>query len=1037
MKTLCSLILFAFNGCFVFSQTRPFHLEPLSEAIGLSQSTVECVYQDSRGYLWIGTQNGLNRYDGYSIKIYKRNFSNENCISNNFINSIFEDANRKLWIATNGGLDIFDPDSEKFRQFTAAENDTTAISGNFVRDICQDHQGRYWVATRARGLDLFDPKIGRLRNYEHDSKNSGSLSSNALTSLCIDIDGNLWIGTWGGGLNRFDHATQSFVAFKHDPNDPNSITSNYISKLKSDSSGNIWVATQGGLSKLNARKRTIISYENIVNSADSNIYAILPDHSGNLWLGTSEGLGLYDLTARKISDNYLISSQGFGNQKVTALFCDRSGIIWIGSERNGLLKVTHENFKTYKYDPAKYPGFLNNNIWSFYERADGNIWIGTDNGVFLFDPQKDLFTPKYQSVFKTVNSSAISINALFEDDGILWAGTPFGLLEINIQSGEFVHYRSVRQDSKTLSSDFVLCLKKDRAGYLWIGTSVGLNRMDTRSKTIVRYVNSANAPIIISDNLVLSLYEDRTGVLWAGTMKGLNRYDPKLNNFYLFEHDTNNFSDAWSALSVVEDKDGLLWVGTGSGISILKPNGAFIKHIDEENGLPDNVIYGVLLDDKNNLWMSSNRGISKIDRKDLEELINAKDTKNLRVPVKTYDKRDGLQGNEFNSGAFLKTKSKEMYFGGINGFSRFDARQIEQNKTPPSVLITSVKKFDKEIKTGPIELRHNENVLTFEFIALDFTDPVKNQYAYKLEGVDNEWNYSTSRRYATYSNLNPGAYRFFVKASNNDLVWSDSISLRIVIDPPYWQTWWFYALTTVFVFSIAWSAHKYRVKTKIRTTLEIERIRRLENERVRKKASDDFHDEFGHTLTKIAMLAEVLKRELQNISAENTTTLQKIIETSKRLSTGMRDFLWALNPEKDTFREVAIRIKDFGDELFDRTNIDFFVDAIPEEFESYRLSMHIRRHIILIFKEAMHNVLKHAESKKSTLSYQIKDQCLEIILTDDGKGLNQNEETPGLGIRSMRRRAKEINGTLNICSRQNEGTTVQFRLPISSTQNTI
>ncbi|MBL7994426.1 hypothetical protein JNM05_03560 [bacterium] len=1038
------MILFTYlsmNGWFIYCQSQPFHIETLSAEMGLSQSTVTCIFQDSRGYLWIGTQNGLNRYDGYSMKVYKRNFNNENCISNNGINSIYEDNSKKLWIATNSGLNMFDPDSGLFRQFMFSENDSNTLSGNFIGDVCQDRQGKYWIATRGRGLDMYDARLGRFQNYRNDPKNLKSLSNNALTSICIDFSGNLWVGTWGGGLNKFNPEDQSFVTFRHTPQDPSSIASDYIVKLSSDSLGNIWIATKGGLNKLDPKTNTFQTYKHVSSTFDPMVSSLLPDIEGKLWLGITDGVIRYDSEKQENETKYLINSQGAGYQEITCLFRDRSGIVWIGTSRSGIMKITPKKFKTYRYDPVTNPGFLNNNIWSFAENPDGNIWIGTDDGIFFFEPKKELITRKFNSVFQSISSSATSVNALYVDGGILWAGTPEGLLEINVNSGQFAQHLIHRNDSASLSSNFVLSLEKTDDGVLWIGTSTGLNRMDSKSRRIKRFDINFDASTRTPNYPVLSLKKDSKGFVWVGTMNGLIRCSGD-ERVHFFKEKVSNLKSgtAYSCLSICEDVTGRLWIGTDAGISVLNPLDSSLRHIDEDNGLPDNMIYGVLMDKGGNLWISTNRGLSRIDRHNLEKIENAENTKVLRLSVKLYDKRDGLQGNEFNSGAYLLTKSHEMYFGGLNGFSRFNPNHIEQNNTAPPVFITSVKKYENEIKadwskeTG-IELFHDENMLTFEFIALDFTDPAKNQYAYKLVGVDNDWIYSNSRRYATYSNLGAGNYRFLVKASNNDLVWSEAALLNILIHPPYWKTWWFFCSGLILISSTVWIVHKYRVKQKIKTTLEIERIKRFENERVRKKASDDFHDEFGHTLTKIAMLAEVLKRELSDITEENMTTLQKIVETSKMLSTGMRDFLWVLNPDKDTFREVAIRIKDFGDELFDQTGTNFLVDSIPESYEAYRLSMHMRRHIILIFKEAMHNVLKHAGSRKVTLTYKIESGHFVILLTDDGIGFDEHENITGLGIRSMRRRAYEITATLNISTKRGQGTSVRFALPISTTLN--
>jgi ligand-binding sensor domain-containing protein/signal transduction histidine kinase len=1042
VRTLIFLLLISI-GQYVYGQSNEFYFEELSLDAGLSQNTVNCILQDSKGYLWIGTSNGLNRYDGYSIKIFKRKFNNENCLSNNDIRSMAESKDGKIWIGTNGGLNVFDPDSGIFRQFVSSDSNSNTLSNNNVRALCTDEFGNIWVGTAWGGLNMLEVHTGRFTSFRHDPKDPMSLSANNVTAVGTDARGNIWVGTVGSGLNRLDIKNSTFTSFRHDSKNPASLSSDFIHSVFVDAQNNMWIGTDNGLTKFDIDRNEFHRFTYASSAEKQPVFTVLNTQDEFLWIGTSEGLFKFSTKTGRYEERFLYGSGQLSNQMVSSLLYDRSGIVWVGTPRNGILKMTQRNFLSYRYDPVKFPDFTNNNIWAFAENPDGKIWVGSDETLFLFDPTKDTFKPQFQPIIRSVNINEGYINSICLDENSIWMGTPNGLLEIDRVTGRHLLYRSDIKDSTSLSYNSVLCIRRDADGNLWVGTSMGLNRLDKVTRKFHRYENwPPRRPEVISNNTILSLYVDRNGTLWIGTMNGLNRYDPAQDTFQIFKHhpsDPQSLS-APSILSMGEDAAGNLWVGTGSGLNVMDKTTGRFKHIGEENGLPDDVIYGIVRDEEGNLWVSSNKGLSKITKDDLEKIIKSGVSLESKLSIRNYDERDGLQGNEFNSGAFLKTKTGEMYFGGLRGFSRFQPSRIKNNSHAPNVLITSVKKFEKEIAFNPstasiLELSHDENMLSFDFVALDYVAPAKNRYAYKLDGVDHKWNYSTTRRYAAYSNLNPGNYVFRVKGSNNDLVWSNDVILNVVIHPPFWRTWWFYTLSFIVIGLGAAVSYKYRVRKHIQATLEIEKVRRMENERVRKKASDDFHDEFGHTLTKIAMLAEILKKELPETSSESRLTLQKIIETSKRLSTGMRDFLWALNPAKDTFSEVAIRIKDFGDELFDRSGTAFFVDEIPRSFESIHLSMQVRRHVILIFKEAMHNILKHSGSKKTVLAYKLERNTITIRLCDNGKGLEYNGDTQGVGLRSMHRRANEIKGRLDICSVKNEGTTVTFTLDLSQNMN--
>jgi signal transduction histidine kinase len=381
-----------------------------------------------------------------------------------------------------------------------------------------------------------------------------------------------------------------------------------------------------------------------------------------------------------------------------------------------------------------------------------------------------------------------------------------------------------------------------------------------------------------------------------------------------------------------------------------------------------------------------------------------------------------------------------MFFGGINGFNSFFPDSIKDNAHVPAVVLTAFKIFDKAVEFGgdaadleEIELTADDDFFAFEFVALDYTNPQNHRYAYMLAGFDRDWIYCGARRYASYTNLNPGKYVFRVKGSNNDGVWNETgVAVTVVIHPPFWQTWWFSLLSIGCLIVGAAFSHQYRVRYKIKRLLEIERVRALENERVRQQVADDFHDELGQKLTNMTLFAEILKRNLNGISPESANYLDKIRETSKNLSVGVRNFIWALDPEQDSLYDLAIYLKDSGDEIFDKTGIDFRVNDISPELERVKLPMNWRRHLTLIFKEGMNNVLKHAACKNVTLEMAVEHDNLVISLTDNGKGFNGrgNDGTngeSGRGLSSMSNRAAKLQGELAVITHVGKGTTIRFK----------
>lgn len=802
----------------------------------------------------------------------------------------------------------------------------------------------------------------------------------------------------------------------------------------------------------------------------NTIYRSTFGGSENLWIGEA-GNGLAKLTFREgkarftFFNNDPSNPHSLSSNTVTSIIEDHSGNLWIGSGQ-GINKMSRRKlaFKhfTHSIDPTRKASSLpHRNVYSIYEDSEGIAWIGTAKpGLSRFDPLRGKFT-HYAATGNPDGAPYACINAIIEspvDKHTIWLGTRgTGLSKLDKNSGRFTHFPPGWNDPDGLQMQKVNCLFADRNGYVWIGTSGrGIVRFDASSGKSRHYrqtvpakgnLFSEDGPIT-NDIWTIRAGKDTTHrYLWVGVVGGgLSRFDTVTEKFTHFPGDLKHAGalNSKSVTTLLQSSNDVLWVGTYSGgISRFEPETDTFKAYTTREGLPNNMVQGILEDAHGKLWVSTNSGLSCFDP--------------VKETFQNYNVNDGLQSNQFNREVAAKGTLGKMYFGGINGFTCFHPDSLKENAAQPPVLITDFKIFDKSDQQlwredGMIQLGYEENFFSFEFVALDYTNPLKNEYAYQLLGFDNDWVYSGARRYASYTNLDPGEYTFRVKAANSDATWNETgASINIEIAPPFWQTWWFYLLTIVSVVSIIVLIHNYRVGVKV------EQMRQIE--RVRKKAAADFHDELGHKLTKISLFSELIRRSYDSVSPENLDYLNRISDISGNLYNGMRDFLWTLDPSKDSLYEVVIRLKDFGDEFFDKTGISFQVQGISRQsLEEISLTMDWKRHIILMFKEAMNNILKHSACRNVMLDVSVEDNFLRIVLRDDGVGFFPAEmqgakkqvtpasistlpsqdtsaapvvvkvpKTAGLGIKNMKERARKLNADFTILSSNgHKGTTVVF-----------
>jgi len=909
----------------------------LSVEKGLSQSAVTCILQDSKGFMWFGTKDGLNKYDGYNFTVYKYDPQDPHTISNNRILSILEDHAGTLWIGTlSGGLNELNKKTEVFRHYQYDSSDFNSLSNNNVWSILEDRSGIVWIGTEA-GLNQFNRETDSFKRYLPNPGTPNSLSHDWVMSIHEDHLGDIWIGTRKGGLNQFDRETETFRHYLHDPGNPQSLSSNEVLSIHEDRSDVLWIGTSGGgLNQFDRETETFRNYQhdpkNPNSLSNNTVWSIYEDRSGVLWIGTlGGGLNQFDPSrfSRELNEeaNGIFrhfqhapeNSFSLSVNDVFSIYEDTSEILWIGTQDGGLNLFDRkiETFQHFLHDPQNPSSLSDNSIRTIYEDRSEQLWIGTLSGGLSRMSRDDRNTKtfrQYQHKPRTPNSlSNNSVWSVYEDRlGNFWVGTRKGGLNLFDRKMEtFKHFNPDPYKSNSLSNNWVISIYEDRSGMLWIGTwGGGLNQFDQTTKTFRHFIHDPDDPQSLSHDRVRVIYEDRSRVLWVGTLDGLNQFDRETRTFKRYKHDPNNphsLSHSWIN-SIYEDRKGALWIGTsGGGLNRFDRETETFKYYRESDGLPNEVIYGILEDDRGNLWLSTNKGLSKFNPE--TEMF------------KNFDVRDGLQSNEFNGGAYFKGRNGEMYFGGINGFNVFHPNNIKDNPYIPPVVITSFYRYNTEDKEGiaieekgisskdEIELSYQDNILSFEFAALNYRIPEKNQYAYKLEGFNDHWIQLGTKRDVTFTNLDPGEYTLHVKGSNNDGVWNeDGTSLKITIIPPWWKTRWAYGLYGLALIAALFALRQFELNRQHKKIRLIESEKRAKDaeEREKEKAEmlkvvEEKNDELIRTQEQLIVQEKLAS--LGQLTAGIAHEIQNPLNFVNNFSELSRDLLQELKEELENHKE--------------------------------------------------------------------------------------------------------------------------------------
>lgn len=788
---------------------------------GLSQSAVTVIFQDRLGFLWFGTQDGLNRYDGYSFKVFKNIPSDSTSLTDNFIFSIYEDNTGTLFIETQtGNFNKYHPQTESFSVIKKDDFDLVNKNGSSLGALFVESDGTQWAGGLSRpvGLTRTDTKTGKSNTFKHNSSDPTSLSDDKVYSIFRDSKKNLWVGTVNG-LDRLDEATGKFTHYRHDPNNFNSLSDNWVWPIFEDSKGNLWIGTvRGGVSKFDPTTNTFENFsynpDDPTSINDNFIFSIYEDRGGIIWIGTNTGGVNYFHPASQVFERLINSPKNKNSLRdnaVLAMHADKEGNYWIGTRNGGLDKYNYDKktFTNYSHNPANSNSLINNSILVIEEDQSGVLWLGTFNsGMNSFDPK----------------------------------------------TGTFKRYVNNPSDPNTLTDNRIYSIHEDSDGIIWIGTyGGGLNKLDKTTGKITAYKHDEKNKASISSNSVWTIDEDDNGVLWLGTFGGgLNIFNRTQQTFTNFKNDPNDPSSLGddNIIRVFKDSKNNMWIGTTKGLCRYYRDSKKFKTYREKDGLANDFVYGILEDDNGNLWLSTNNGLSKFDPQ--------------KEVFKNYYSEDGLQGNEFNQNAFAKDfNTGRLLFGGPSGLNIFDPDDLKDNDYLPPIVFTNYLRYNTDDEEGKpiiekgiserdsIVLTYKDNIVTIDFAALSFYNNFENQYRYMLEGFNENWIQLGNNHTITFTNLSPGDYKLRVIGSNNNGVWNEiGTTLFIQVQPPWWRTNIAYALYAILFLGLLFGLRKFELdrreqksriresELRVKATEAEKRVLEVENERKTKELEE-------------------------------------------------------------------------------------------------------------------------------------------------------------------------------------------------------
>lgn len=1055
----------------IVAQQEAFRFSRLNINHGLSHNYVSSFLKDSRGFVWVGTSSGLNRFDGYSLRIFRNDLRDTSTISNNFINSMFEDPDGRIWVYSTTGttdINIFDPETEKFSHRSQPFLKQYGIPEGPITDIFHDSGGRFWFVHQTQGLFRYSPRFKTSLPARYLPEGENISASTRISYVAEDQKGNIWMILNDGAIIRMDAETLKveFVSTY--------ITDTYKRKegefkIVIDNDGDLWVycynanlgvvfydVAKNKFTHINEYSRGLKLNNNIVRG-------VVQDNLGHVWIATDHG-GLNIIDKAKQTIRYQLhdpaDEKSLAQNSINCMYKDPDGVIWLGSFKQGV-SYYHESI-------VRFPLVRGTDVNSFVEDDDHNIWLGTNgNGLVSWDRSKSTFTSFRHSSNPNSLSADVIVSMTKDRNNHLWIGTYFGGLN-EFDGKKFRHYRHDPSNPQSLSDESVWEVLEDSRENLWIGTlQAGLDMFDRKMNVFRHYRNGDDNSI--KTNYVTVLEEDSNGNIWVGTGFGIDVLERETGRFVHYANDpaNNNSLSNNSILWIHEDSRKLVWVGTLEGLNVFDPAKRTFTSFRTEDGLPHNTILTILEDNTGNLWLSTPNGISNL-------VIS-----NNNYTFKNYDESDGLQGKQFNDNSALKTSDGQLIFGGVNGFNMFRPEDIRMNTLKPRVILSDFQVRNKSVSAGEsidgvvvlpkainmtsnIELKHDQNAISIEFAALSYIHPEKSKYQYILEGSDKEWvTTSGMSRRATYTNLDPGDYTFRVKAANNDGVWSDeAVTLKIAVLPPFWKTSTAFVLYVITVLGILFLTRRL-IQQRERMKFAIEQERR---EAQRMHDLDlmkiKFFTNVSHEFrTPLTLILTPIEKMLKSADNDNKGQLELIHRNARRLLNLINQLLdfrklevqeIKFNPsEGDVIRFIKETAYSFTD-LSEKKNIAFEfhsgVESLEMIFDQDKLEK--------ILFNLLSNAFKFTpENGSVSVSVDVKNEgdlrWLDIRVKDTGIGIPRDNQEKiferffqndvprsmvnqgtGIGLSIVKEFVRSFDGSVRVESEPNKGSTFIVELPV-------
>lgn len=984
-----------------------FHFEHLSINEGLSQSSVYAICEDRQGFMWFGTGDGLNRYDGYRFKIFKSSADPKGIKGRIFRSAIFQDRSGNLWFNTDRTLNRYDLVRNEFSIIDHFSNEPEGFLQN-LQAFHEDERGRIWLYNPyTRRLYIVHPVTGEKTSILLGPEREIRWNKGAGFAK-MDSRNRVWAAS-SNGVYRCDPATRRSVLLLEDKD---------VRAIIEDPQGQVWLLSSHELFRYDERSAGFVLVPIPLSIPGMEYHVMVCDRFRRMWIGTANhGLLCYELGSGSVkqvmhdkSDDHSLSFN-----IVKSLYIDRSDILWVATDGGGVnkLDLKPEKFRRYPANIKSVQSLASNFIKCFYVDDRNRIWFSALNeGLCIYDPLTGNLKNYRHRESDTRSVPSDIIGGIFKDSkGKLWLGTSVGLCIFDEEKETFrpVPFKTPYPMNK--NTNLVFHISETSDGEILVATGLGLYafRADGKGGYAPRFIKEVGA------QFVTHVMEDSKGMLWVGTLgNGLYCLRSRGDSLAVIQR----MLDKQSVRSFYEDvKNGYMWIATEDGLLRYHPAAKKTRLYGEEDGMPNAYVYGILADDQRRLWLSTNKGLSCFDPS--------------AETFKNYTVSDGLQSNEFNTGAFYKSHTGELYFGGINGFNWFFPGKIELNKHLPRVVLTNFLVRDHELASDTgishrcsFTLDYEDNTFTFEYAGLEFSNPAVNAYRYRLEGIDQDWVEAGDKRFARYTDIKPGRYLFRVMAANNDGVWNEEpMTVELIVRPPFWFTWWFILLEVVgfaaVVVAITFFISRERYKRRIR---DLEQRQALDQERER--ISKDMHDDLGSGLTQIVLMSEMMhaRREMPEPG-----TLAEIAGSARKLIRNMGEIIWATNPQFDSLDNLLSYLREFSSNYFESIGMGLDI-RFDESVPAIQLSHKQRRNLYLVAKEALHNAVKHSGSERVVFEASYRMGILTFIVKDEGKGFAQGHVS-GNGLANMKCRMEEIGGDFLLSHEQ--GTTVLFSLALA------